>query len=71
MSRPKQIYTGPDGWSDWQQPRRKGYRMGCCDCGLVHLMDFRVIKRKDGHCYIQFRAKRAKGRWQPAKKGNQ
>lgn len=29
-------------------PTMKGYRMSCCDCGLVHRLDFeayRVIKR--------------------------
>ena len=33
-------------------PRHKDYRMACCDCGLVHAIDFkvmRVVKRnKDG-----------------------
>jgi hypothetical protein len=43
-------YTTPaDG--EWVQPIRKGYKMRCCDCGLVHKMDFRV---KNGR--IQFRA---------------
>lgn len=41
----KQVYAG-----EWQQPVRKGYHMSCCNCGLVHDMDFRVHK---GH--IQFR----------------
>ena len=36
---------------EWVQPRRKHFRMGCCDCGLVHLVDFRIQR---GH--IQFRA---------------
>jgi hypothetical protein len=27
---------------EWQQPIRKGYKMRCCDCGLVHKIDFRV-----------------------------
>lgn len=36
---------------EWVQPVRSGYRMSCCDCGLVHTLDFRVHK---GH--IQFRA---------------
>lgn len=38
---------------EWVQPVRKGYKMCCCDCGLVHNVDFRV---KDG-C-IQFRVSR-------------
>ena len=26
----------------WIRPARRGYLMQCCDCGLVHRMDFRV-----------------------------
>ena len=29
---------------EWVQPVTQGYLMKCCDCGLVHRMDFRVIK---------------------------
>lgn len=32
------------GWSEWEFPVMEGYRMGCCDCGLVHDMEFRVVK---------------------------
>jgi hypothetical protein len=42
-----------NGWSRWVQPIRRGYKMTCCDCGLVHTMDFRI---KDGRA--QFRAQR-------------
>lgn len=59
---------GKDGWTEWIQPVRKGYKMGCCDCGLVHLLDFRLVKRKDGHGYIQFRASRLKERATPLRK---
>lgn len=45
-------YEGPPGtWTEWIAPRMKLYRMGCCDCGLVHDMQFkilRVTKRKSG-----------------------
>lgn len=36
---------------EWIQPIRRGYKMACCDCGLVHTMDFRI---KDSR--VQFRA---------------
>ena len=36
-----------DGWSDWVQPLMDGYRMACCDCGLVHEMQFGVLKVKE------------------------
>ncbi len=31
-----------NGWTDWIQPVMKGYKMSCCDCGLVHNLDFRI-----------------------------
>ena len=36
---------------EWIQPVKKGYKLRCCDCGLVHKMDFRIKKRR-----VQFRA---------------
>lgn len=39
----------------WVQPRRRDYRVACCDCGLVHRMDFRIYRGR-----VQFRAFRAK-----------
>ena len=54
----------------WTQPRMRGYKMRCCDCGLVHRMEFRVlrlVKREHGGFkigklarghYIQLRASR-------------
>lgn len=41
----KQIYD-----HEWETPIRKGYKLICCDCGLVHDVDFRIHKKK-----IQFR----------------
>lgn len=38
----------------WVQPIRKGYKLMCCDCGLVHNMDFRVAESKRGK-FAQFR----------------
>ena len=42
-----------DGWSEWQFPIHKGYLMQCCDCGLVHEVNFKVVEKigrtkKDG-----------------------
>lgn len=31
-----------NGWTRWVQPVRRGYKMQCCDCELVHTVDFRV-----------------------------
>jgi hypothetical protein len=38
---------------EWVQPKRRGYKLGCCDCGLVHTLDFRVHAGRP-----QFRASR-------------
>lgn len=68
----KRMVEREDGWCDWQVPLMKGYRMGCCDCGLVHDMEFVIVEkgrtRKDGTFTIvelpqakyrvKFRAKR-------------
>jgi hypothetical protein len=46
------MYTRPrDG--EWVQPVRRGYKLACCDCGLVHTLDFRVYAGR-----VQFRAYR-------------
>lgn len=42
--------AGKNGWTDWQRPMMRGYRLGCCDCGLVHDIDFRVVKVVNRHC---------------------
>lgn len=36
---------------EWQTPRHGGYLMACCDCGLVHRLEFRVRRGA-----VQFRA---------------
>lgn len=46
MPRMKKVTQQADGWSDWQQPVMKRYRMACCDCGLVHDMQFEVLRVK-------------------------
>jgi hypothetical protein len=38
---------------EWIQPIKRGYRVSCCDCGLVHQIVFRI---RDGR--IQFKAVR-------------
>ena len=40
------------GFSRWVNPVLNGYLLACCDCGLVHEMEFRAFERgtvrKDG-----------------------
>ena len=38
---------------EWVQPVKTGYLMECCDCGLVHRLDFRVVKRHRGNVTTQ------------------
>jgi len=38
---------------EWVQPVRNGYKMACCDCGLVHKLNFRIVK-KGTRNFIQF-----------------
>jgi len=40
---------------EWFSPKMKGHKMACCDCGLVHHMDFKIVK---GQVFI--RPKRAR-----------
>lgn len=53
MAKYEEPSVGEDGWTEWVQPIRKGYKFCCCDCGLVHNLDFRVVKGR-----AQFRANR-------------
>jgi hypothetical protein len=41
VTRYKQRYDG----EGFVVPLNKVYRLGCCDCGLVHEMDFRIYKK--------------------------
>ena len=40
-------------WSRWVTPVMDGYKMACCDCGLVHVLDFAVVDDR-----VMFRARR-------------
>jgi hypothetical protein len=37
-----------DAWSEWVCPASAQYFMKCCDCGLVHEMQFKVAKYSEG-----------------------
>lgn len=48
---------------EWIQPIRRGFLMECCDCGLIHKLNFRLIKYANGRREkIQFQAFRIKKR---------
>ena len=66
------MFAGVDGWSDWVQPHHEKYLMKCCDCGLVHEMQFRAVKDEPASQFVDvdkqtkalvvFRARRRKSR---------
>jgi hypothetical protein len=35
---------------EWVRPKQEGYRLACCDCGLIHAVNFRIV---DGHIEFQ------------------
>ena len=47
-------YTKPEA-GEWINPVKRGYKLACCDCGLVHRLDFEHVKFGRGRKII-FRA---------------
>lgn len=43
IAQPNEYPTIPNGEEHF--PQLKGYQARCCDCGLVHEMDFRIYKK--------------------------
>ena len=43
MSKTPMASTNPDGWSDWYDTEAEGFRVCCCDCGLTHDFQLRVL----------------------------
>lgn len=43
----EKMEAGDDGWSEWIHPL-PGYLMGCCDCGLIHEMEFAIGLPNEG-----------------------
>ena len=73
MSKRKTLVEGENGWSEWIAPVMDGFDMECCDCGLVHTIEFAVlyVTSQDGNIWtytelnsqqyrVMFRAKRNK-----------
>jgi hypothetical protein len=65
----KHEVANAEGWSEWVDPKQDSYLMACCDCNLVHELQFRVAKFaddtteyfdvvEDENLHAQFRAKR-------------
>lgn len=44
---------------EWIRPCMKGYNLACCDCGLTHKIDFKIV---DGRVWFRvYRNNRATG----------
>jgi uncharacterized Zn finger protein len=68
----KNIVKTKLAWTDWINPVMDNYLLKCCDCGLVHKMQFRVhfttkwknkklaTLLKDTNFQVEFRARRIK-----------
>ncbi len=68
----REIVPTKNAWSRWINPVMDNYLLKCCNCGLVHKMQFRVVfiskydKKKwrsiltDKNFQIEFRARRIK-----------
>ena len=54
MAGKRRVYDKPKP-DEWVLPVAEGYQMECCDCGLVHTIDFRVI---DGRAQMRMRRDR-------------
>ena len=47
MRKFKKHKAGNGGWSEWVYPTPKSYLFKCCDCGLIHEMQFSVFVEKN------------------------
>lgn len=55
MYEEKPLHRQTDG--EWVQPTMRGFRLACCDCGLMHRINFRIVNGR-----VQFQAFRLKRR---------
>ena len=53
MSKYEQLYEG-----EWIRPVSRGFREQCCDCGLVHDIDFRIVDGK----HVEFKIRKVNKR---------
>lgn len=43
----KKHIAGRGGWSEWVYPEHKSYLMKCCDCDLVHELQFGTFLERE------------------------
>jgi hypothetical protein len=56
----KRISYDVIGYGEWIRPRMRDFREQCCDCGLIHRLDFSIVDDRKG-----VRAPPAKGSSRP------
>lgn len=39
---------------EWNNPTMRGHKLMCCDCSLVHTMDFKIVKTGRGQ-HVEYR----------------
>jgi hypothetical protein len=61
-SKYEQIWTNEDGWSDWFYPQMDKYEMACCDCCLVHDIEFQIVERTENKRSGEFMPKAVRGK---------
>jgi hypothetical protein len=44
----KRISYDVIGYGEWIRPRMRDFREQCCDCGLIHRLDFRIVDDNEG-----------------------
>lgn len=40
---PKFLNVASEDYKKWIWPKQRGLSLGCCNCGLVHRINFRVV----------------------------
>lgn len=53
MARPGRYDQVKEG--EWTSIDRRDNREQCCDCGLVHKIDYRIVEKNGGRNKIEFR----------------
>ena len=55
--RPRKAYPLGEAGA-WVKPIRRDYRLACCDCGLVHSYNFRLVRVGRRGTQIQYQVSR-------------
>lgn len=58
MKAPKKCTPRRDG--EWFKPTMKGYFLQCCDCALIHRINFRIQMDSKDQLFILMQAFRVK-----------